>query len=286
MSKKVYRKEKDCLNCGAYVAEHYCPHCGQANIELHVPVWSFSVHLLADFFHFDSKFFRTLLPLVAKPGFLTKEFLSGHRRSYLDPIRLYIFVSVIYFALAFTGSDPASAETKPISGAIAVPADSLRISKYEFEINGSREDTTWLERRFQQKLAEAGGDGGQYKEQVLNTFMNTLPKLMFILLPLFALIVKLFYFRRHYVDHALLSLHVHTAAFMALIADELFDKAGFTDFTWIAALYIMVYFFISLRNVYARSYRFTLFAWTGIGLIYMICVSVLMIAGILATALI
>ncbi|GAC1589556.1 MAG: hypothetical protein NVS3B5_22130 [Sphingomicrobium sp.] len=51
--------------------------------------------------HADSGFWRTLRPLLLKPGLLTCEFLSGRRASYLAPFRLYLFVlSVLFFLIA------------------------------------------------------------------------------------------------------------------------------------------------------------------------------------------
>jgi hypothetical protein len=92
-----YRKEKNCLNCGHLVEEHYCSHCGQPNLELKEPFWHFMGHSIGHYFHFDSKFFHTLIPLLSKPGQLTLDYLAGKRARYIHPVSLYIFVSIVYF---------------------------------------------------------------------------------------------------------------------------------------------------------------------------------------------
>jgi hypothetical protein len=94
-----YRKEKNCLNCGHHVEEHYCTHCGQPNLELKEPFWHFIGHSIGHYFHFDSKFFHTLVPLLTKPGQITLDYLAGKRARYIHPVSLYIFVSIIYFII-------------------------------------------------------------------------------------------------------------------------------------------------------------------------------------------
>lgn len=97
MSGFKQRKEKDCLNCGHHVEEHYCTHCGQENIEVKEDALHMIIHAVSDYFHFEHKFFATLSPLLTKPGELTKKYVTGKRVSYLHPIKLYIFVSILFF---------------------------------------------------------------------------------------------------------------------------------------------------------------------------------------------
>jgi hypothetical protein len=86
-----------CANCGAELLGQTCYSCGQ-------PVKGMVRHLssiLADvadtILNIDSRIFRTLWPLLLKPGFLTNEYLAGRRVRYVTPFRLYFFLSVIAF---------------------------------------------------------------------------------------------------------------------------------------------------------------------------------------------
>lgn len=97
MSTGKYRKEHNCLNCGQNVEKHYCSNCGQANLELKENFWQFISHSIAHYFHFDNKFFQTLSPLLTKPGEVTLDYLAGKRARYINPISMYIFVSIVYF---------------------------------------------------------------------------------------------------------------------------------------------------------------------------------------------
>ena len=52
--------------------------------------------------HADSRVWKTLGYLLARPGLLTREFLDGRRARYLPPFRLYIVISLVFF-LAMVG---------------------------------------------------------------------------------------------------------------------------------------------------------------------------------------
>ena len=99
MSTGKYRKEHNCLNCGFHVDKHYCSNCGQPNIELKESFWAFIGHSIAHYFHFDSKFFQTMSPLLTKPGMVTQDYIAGRRARYINPVNLYIFVSIVYFLI-------------------------------------------------------------------------------------------------------------------------------------------------------------------------------------------
>ena len=102
MSKTKERAEKICLNCNAELYDRYCHKCGQENIEPKQSFWHFVSHFFYDITHFDGKFFSTLKYLIWKPGFLSSEYIKGRRRSYLDPIRMYVFSASLFFLIFFS----------------------------------------------------------------------------------------------------------------------------------------------------------------------------------------
>jgi Protein of unknown function (DUF3667) len=97
MSKKVYRKDKTCLNCRHVVENKFCPNCGQENSDTRKTFHHLFVHFFEDLTHYENAFWKTIKNLLFKPANLTKEYLSGKRLSYLAPVRLYIFISFIAF---------------------------------------------------------------------------------------------------------------------------------------------------------------------------------------------
>jgi len=109
MSHSAERKEKDCLNCGTTVPGKYCHVCGQENIEPKETFLGMVSHFFNDITHFDGKFFTTLKDLAFMPGFLSAEYMKGRRASYLNPVRMYVFTSAIFFLIFFSISDPKDA---------------------------------------------------------------------------------------------------------------------------------------------------------------------------------
>jgi hypothetical protein len=102
MSHLPLRKENNCLNCGATVTGKYCSECGQENVEPKESAGHLISHFFNDVTHFDGKFFSTLKQLLFRPGFLSKEYMNGRRARYLNPIRMYLFTSFIFFLVFFS----------------------------------------------------------------------------------------------------------------------------------------------------------------------------------------
>jgi hypothetical protein len=106
VSHQPERAEKNCLNCGADVAGRYCQACGQENIVPHQSFRHLLQHFIFDLFHFDGKFFETLKFILFRPGRVPRAFISGKRISYLDPIRMYLFTSAIFFLIFSSFNKP------------------------------------------------------------------------------------------------------------------------------------------------------------------------------------
>ena len=91
------KKDVICENCHSQVIGSFCSQCGQSVESTLKYFWTVLLHLLDDIFSFDSRASRTLKPLLLTPGFLTNEYIQGRRVHYVPPLRLYLFVSIIFF---------------------------------------------------------------------------------------------------------------------------------------------------------------------------------------------
>jgi len=69
-------------------------------------VWHLITHFFNDITHFDGKFFETVKLLLRKPGFLSAQYVAGRRASFLNPIRMYVFTSAIFFIIVFSLKSP------------------------------------------------------------------------------------------------------------------------------------------------------------------------------------
>ena len=100
LSAKKLADSVHCLNCGTALKGPFCYFCGQPdrNFMRFFPV--LLRDLMEDLFDLDSRFMRTMKPLLFKPGRLTRDYMQGRRFRYAPPMRLYIFSSIVFFLLA------------------------------------------------------------------------------------------------------------------------------------------------------------------------------------------
>ncbi len=340
MSRLKERLQKNCLNCNTEVQGRYCHVCGQENIEPKESVWHLVSHFFQDITHFDGKFFSTVKYLIARPGFLSKEYLVGRRASYVNPVRMYIFTSAFFFLLFFTffKSDKISTQSEitingkslaQISrldsvafasftaninkedGRPAIPmtwaefqayADTLEVSANKNLINVSfksraeydsalkaGKDHNWFERKFMYKMIDLND---KYKGRKLDAFrdfkellMHSLPQLLFISLPLLALILKLVYIRRkefYYVNHGIFSLHLYIFVFLALLLVFSLDKlnlslhwAGIGWLNFFLYLGLFFYEYKAMRNFYRQRRFKTISKFFIINFLFLIALSFL-----------
>ena len=92
-----------CPNCNAAKRGRFCAVCGQNDRNYQRSVYPVVADMLAETFEADSRLWRTIGVLFARPGFLSLEFSRNRRARYLSPFRLYLFTSIaFFFVLSFT----------------------------------------------------------------------------------------------------------------------------------------------------------------------------------------
>ncbi|HSM31513.1 MAG TPA: DUF4286 family protein [Woeseiaceae bacterium] len=91
----------ECLNCGAHLRGQYCGNCGQRARSRLISLWELVRDAFGDLFELDSRLWRTLVPLVIRPGRLTYDYLQGRRARYMPPFRMYLVLSLLFFLVAF-----------------------------------------------------------------------------------------------------------------------------------------------------------------------------------------
>lgn len=67
MSRLPLRKEKNCLNCGHFVKERFCPNCGQENAINRPSFHYLFTHFAGDLVHYDSGFWKTCAHCFSNP---------------------------------------------------------------------------------------------------------------------------------------------------------------------------------------------------------------------------
>jgi hypothetical protein len=298
-----------CLNCGNERAENFCPQCGQrAGSRLQIK--AFVRDVVDDQFSVDAKIPRTLGPLFLKPGLLTTEFIEGRAARYIPPFRLYLLTSLLFFLLlSFLSNRSDWAEraerqfqeqkdsatvlyraardsaARASGDTSAAPADTSERLNVGVTVGGKPwlQDAEvnlpwkWLDERVEANLAAMNKlPPSVAMRRVVDATVEELPKVMFVLLPVFALLLKLLYARRNrfYIEHFVFALHLHALTFI-LFSVALVIRAEWT----IIALWIIlpVYTFLAMKRVYQQGWFKTTFKWATLGLVY----SVLLITGLM-----
>lgn len=108
-------------------------------------------------------------------------------------------------------------------------------------------------------LLEPGKDPGFDAAIQARFLSDDLPRLMFLLLPVFALLLKLVYSRRLYFDHLIFSLHLHSAAYvilaMVLPLEDLANRhIVLMILQAVLFLYFITYFVVAIRRVYQSDW--------------------------------
>jgi Protein of unknown function (DUF3667) len=246
----------NCGNCGAALAGPYCAQCGQ---HAHESVRSISA-LVHDAWHLathvDGRFWKSIYFLFLRPGNLTKEYFEDHRARYIPPVRLYLVISVLFFAFVASTPHPSGHHPPPAVAAApnagsaepakAAPAASAAKSFSPGEDKlvddddekDDKPDATdagindfvqgfsdckdmhypwvWLAHRMHEVCERYDNNIAQPVEQ--NLYHN-LPRMMIVFAPLVAVAMLLIYWfpRRYYVEHVVFFLHNHAAIFLIWI---------------------------------------------------------------------
>jgi hypothetical protein len=130
------------------------------------------------------------------------------------------------------------------------------------------ERDNWLTRKIQYRNLELKQkykmDPRSGLNKMLETFLHKLPVLLFVSLPLFALLLKLLYLRRkrfYYADHGIFAIYHYIFSFFLLLfvlsMAELGDFTGWELFDIIALILFLsggVYLFMAMRRFYGQGF--------------------------------
>ena len=258
-----------CANCGARLTGEYCADCGQHSADVRVSVGTLARDFLNEHVGLDAKVPRTLWRLVRHPGALTSDYLAGRRARHVLPLKLYLSASVVFFlVLAVRGPGTFSLGNAKFSATDSAALDSVR---RESSARGAGGDTASsrtatdtvrtasssigarIYRRAEQRVQ--GRSNEEITEFVLSGFRHNLPNMVFAMLPVFALIFYLLYFRsgRFYAEHLIFAFHFHAFVFVALTVMAFFPEV-LQD---VSLLVIAAYLFVAMRQVYGESRKRT-----------------------------
>lgn len=254
-----------CKNCGTATRGNYCHQCGQA-AHVHVPSAREFLHeFLGHYVALEGKLWKSLALLLFKPGFLSREYIEGRRVRYLEPLRLYLSFSILFFALVkLSGVQLFEPDVS-----VQPPAASAPAAQQGVEIDDKflrKKLVGWADAvnpllgqkvdRFMDRPVEVQRDA------IRRAFFGYAPYAIFALMPLFAAYLKLLYLGsgRRYGEHFLFALHANAFAFFMLslmiLVPGSWDFIRFLLFLWLA-----FYLPTAMRRVYGGGRLATGVRW-------------------------
>ena len=258
-------EKRYCQNCDTELQGEFCSSCGQRDKELHLPVKDLASELIEVIPAFDERLLRSVKPFLFTPGFLTLEYLSGKRKRYISPFKLYFTVSFLFFFLIALNDS----ETKYVTADKAGLSDSIRSAVKNDTIialvNGKQSgvkftfvDSSKSVKLFGKSYAAALRKMKENPQLVFDKVKEYRPKIIFLLLPVFALLLKLLYVRSDslYIRHLVFSFYFHAFVFFILFLTDLFDIIVGENYDSYSALFfiaIPLNLYYGMKRVYGQS---------------------------------
>lgn len=313
---RIRRKTGQCLNCETTISEvyNYCPKCGQENNNHNISFGLLFKEFFSNYFSLDSRFGRSIKPFLTKPGNLTQSFNGGKRVRYAHPVRLYLVISLIHFTVFSFVQDRQDSEDdsheefinmmddSDVDSLLAIHPDSIHFDPEEdwpmhdrdfalvikmYDENHSYreiidslniEDRSFWDRLAIKRFVRLAKTT---KAEINSAIIQNIPIMMFVILPLYALLLKIFYRKKGlYIQHLIHSFHIHSFAFFALTLCWLLVLAlnwEIETVIFFIFLIISIYIYISLKKVYLQGYVLTFFKVFLIGTIYSFMLSIAML---------
>jgi Protein of unknown function (DUF3667) len=253
-----------CLNCDQRFDDprpRYCPACGQETNVKPPRIGEFIQQFGGAYFSTEGALWRTLALLLLKPGELTRQYLAGRRRHYVLPLRLYITISLVALLLVRLVAATDLVVEMPEGAAAKAPIRlSSKLGVGEVGIKDGNFYCTdlpvWFCQRVKKRIDVDAKALVAETERFRDRFLGNLGGAMFLLLPTFALWLKLAYFNRRmrYTEHLVFALHVH--AFWFVVVGLL--ATGPDVIALAAVVAVPVYAALAARRVYGGRWSITL----------------------------
>jgi len=286
----------ECKNCHSAITGPYCSDCGQS-VKDHNRPFRFVIYDFAgSIFAYDTRLLNSLRALMLSPGKLSRHFAEGKRARYMPPFQLYVFVSFVFFlTLSFVTQDAIKDINMPITVAdstgiadvneiLTRMPDSITANidlatgevtsgtgddENGININFSGSDNTV----FNQKAIKQVSRLLKNPDQFFSAYLKYFSWGLFILMPVFALLLLLLFRNKdlYYTAHLTFSLNLHTFLFL-LIWINLILSALFSGLPgWITTVFILLFLFYEykgLRRMYSQKRRTTTFKLILVNVLY------------------
>ncbi|MBL4595296.1 MAG: DUF3667 domain-containing protein [Robiginitomaculum sp.] len=152
----------ECSSCHTPLNGRFCHVCGQVADTFHRPVWSLFSDIFDGLFGLDGRIWHTVLPLMLRPGEVTHDYLSGVRKPYIQPFKLFLAASILFF-LVFELS------TRDHTGRLQVGTDGVLFGGQNIDAEDKEQALRELESVKGQLAESIPGVGGKQVQDILNS---------------------------------------------------------------------------------------------------------------------
>lgn len=262
-----------CIECGKPLVGRYCHVCGQDNARAARPLGDLLRTALSENFNLDGQVFATLKAMVAAPGTLLAAYRDGRTQAYVSPIKLFLVVSAAFFVVLIW-ADLSIYQFLPVADG-AGPIGARLVPDGVALINGEMEDVYLrpagdgsTAARLLQTMAALKPEADVVQARAIDdfsTYIRTwngvngvlndwLPRLLWLLMPAYALLLWAFWPRRGFAEHVLFAIWAHTVIFVLLMGFALLNRVGLNLSFWWLTLPYLGYFTLAARRYYASRW--------------------------------
>jgi len=254
---------------------NFCFDCGQENNIKRASIKMLLNDFFSTYFTVNSKLLLTLELLLTKPSFLSIAYLNGEIEGYLRPIRLYVFISFVFFLLSTNVTSYKSTIERINLALNEIP---VTIGDLDDGFNESEKVPKINENAIDRKIEKIFST-----ERETTIFFNYMlakfPIVLFVMIPVLGFLFYLFFYSKtyYYIDHLIFSLHLQCFLLALLIILTTIDWLLKIDLSMAAFLGLLVYGYIGALKFYKKTKLMTFLKLSLIGvfhsgLIVVVCI--------------
>ena len=210
------------------------------------------------------QFFFSLKYLLAKPGFLSNQYVLGEREKYTSPAKIYLFTTILVLIILTKLTPDTTHYLKFYKGGFGF-------------VMASKEDGSGIQSQFGVLKVKENIQNSKQLYRSIDAvplkvnILSFIPKVFLFSFPLFALLLKIFYWNRLYVNHLILVFHNHSF-YMIIISSILLINSLISISGKILMLVTMILLFsytlLSAYNFYKQGKIMTLIKFLPLAVSY------------------
>jgi hypothetical protein len=282
-----------CANCDHRLSpwDKFCSQCGQDTLNHPPSLWEFLHEWVLHYLAFEGKLWKSLWALLARPGFLTMEYLAGRKQRYVLPLRLVLTLGLLFFIVVklspALNNEFAAVEKKIAEDGVVVVEPALPASNAAIQVAAGKATSAasadqldesdeslkpsgnaislpkaWMEQLpkglregIERSNARWKLDTKAELRRILAHVLGMAPYAVLVSLPFFAALLKLLFWRQTYGAHFVFAMHLHAAWYGLLLISALTPWAWLHFGAWVWG---NLYPILALKRVHASGWWSTL----------------------------